>query len=219
MNLFIVGDVHGCYFTFLELLQHWNPAREMLIQVGDLVDRGNFSPETVAAAIALNLKHPKQTVFLKGNHEAGMLKYYGPQGPYPNWLEWGGRETVEQYTVQAHLQLPHLIWLAQRPLYWENDAVFVSHAGLANTPTPLDEDDQDGVLWRRGPLRNIGRLQVVGHTPTQDCRPAFDAAHQALYLDTGAYMGNCLTGVKLTAAGEVLEYIAIDTHRTDISFR
>ncbi|QNP51115.1 metallophosphoesterase [Hymenobacter qilianensis] len=79
MNLFIVGDVHGCYFTFLELLQHWNPAREMLIQVGDLVDRGNFSPETVAAAISLNLKHPKQTVFLKGNHEAGMLKYYGPK--------------------------------------------------------------------------------------------------------------------------------------------
>ena len=33
MNLLIIGDVHGCFHTFSELLTHWRPATEYLIQV------------------------------------------------------------------------------------------------------------------------------------------------------------------------------------------
>ncbi len=45
MNLFIIGDVHGCFHTFSELLTHRDPATEHLIQVGDLVDRGATFPK------------------------------------------------------------------------------------------------------------------------------------------------------------------------------
>ena len=44
MNLFVVGDIHGCYYTWRQLLLHWQPAQERLIQLGDLVDRGKYSP-------------------------------------------------------------------------------------------------------------------------------------------------------------------------------
>ncbi|PJJ61148.1 metallophosphoesterase family protein [Hymenobacter chitinivorans] len=214
MNLFVIGDVHGCYHTFLELLQHWQPEQELLLQVGDLMDRGNFAPETISLAISLGEKHPQQTVFLKGNHEVGMTRHYGPQGPYPSWLQWGGRYTLHQYSRHKELLAAHLSWLQQRPLFWENDAVLVSHAGLADTPNPLDEDNPDGILWRRGPLRNIGKLQVIGHTPT-DGSPDFDPIHHVLNIDTGAVYGQALTGVKIKANGDVLRVISVPTNPLD----
>ena len=103
MNLFLIGDVHGCYHSFQALLRYWQPQEELLIQVGDLVDRGNFAPETVALALDMHANYPGQTVFLRGNHEAGMLRHYGPDGPFPERLNWGGRNTVQQYAVQPSL--------------------------------------------------------------------------------------------------------------------
>ncbi|MCB2377451.1 metallophosphoesterase [Hymenobacter sp. BT635] len=215
MNLFVIGDVHGCYHTLLELLQHWQPEQELLIQVGDLMDRGNFAPDTVALAMNLSERHPGQTVFLKGNHEVGMTRHYGPQGPYPNWLLWGGRQTLTQYSRRKELLPSHLPWLGQRPLFWENDHLFVSHAGMADTPEPLDEDNPDGILWRRGPLQNIGKLQVIGHTPTTDGRPDFDPIQHVLNIDTGAVYGRVLTGVRISPQGDVLQVVSVPTHPID----
>ncbi|RSK31722.1 metallophosphoesterase [Hymenobacter metallilatus] len=217
MNLFIVGDVHGCYHTLRELLTHWQPATELLVQTGDLIDRGRFAPECVQLARELEAAHPGRTVFLRGNHELEMLKHYGPQGPNLPWLEWGGRATVQQYQARLNVLQPHLAWLSQRPLFWENEQVVVSHAGFADTATPLDPDNPQGVLWRRGPLRNLGRRQVVGHTPTTDGQTSFDATSNTLYVDTGAYLGLYLTAVRLTAAGELLTEFAVPTSRLDIA--
>ncbi|HEX8659235.1 MAG TPA: metallophosphoesterase, partial [Hymenobacter sp.] len=65
MNLFLIGDVHGCFHTLTELLTHWRPATDRHIQVGDLVDRGPYIPETVELARPLNEQHPRTTTFLK----------------------------------------------------------------------------------------------------------------------------------------------------------
>lgn len=215
MNLFIVGDVHGCYYTFLEVLQHWKPTEELLLQVGDLVDRGRYAPETVQVALELSEKHPDRTVFLRGNHEAGLLRHYGPTGPYPSWLSWGGLSTEQQYRQHRDWLAPHLDWLAERPLFWENEHVLVSHAGLADTPNPMDEDNPDGILWRRGPLRNVGKLQIIGHTPTTGT-PEFDAATNVLNIDTGACYGRGLSAVRISAAGQLLDTIFVSTHQADV---
>lgn len=217
MNLFVVGDVHGCYHTFAKLLRHWNPARELLIQTGDLVDRGHYVPDTVALAQRLSLQYPRQTVFLKGNHEAAMIRHLGPDGPYASWLAWGGRGTLQQYRGRPELLQAHLAWLSQRPLYWESEALFISHAGLADTPNPLDEHNPDGILWRRGPLRNLGKRQVIGHTPTPDGQPLFEEATNVLTIDTGAYLGRGLAGVRLTSGGQLLDTLVVPTHRRDIA--
>lgn len=216
MDLFIVGDVHGCRDTLTELLLHWNPATERLIQVGDLVDRGRHIPETVALAIELSTKYPDQTVFLKGNHELGMVRHLGPSGPFKNWLDWGGRSTMAQYDHRRELCQAHLVWLAERPLFWKNEHVLVSHAGIAKVAEALSEDNPDGILWRRGPLLNLGLLQVVGHTPTDDGKPRFDADSRTLYIDTGAYQGKALSAVRLNDHGMLLETISIPTYLSDL---
>ena len=217
MNLLIIGDVHGCFHTFSELLTHWRSATEYLIQVGDLVDRGRHVPETVTLARQLSEKHPDTATFLMGNHEQSMLRHYGPVGPYLDWLEWGGRTTVAQYKARPQLLAQHLPWLTQRPLLWQNEHVLVSHAGLADSLHALDPAHPDGLLWRRGPLRKLPtQRQVVGHTPTDDGDPQLDTDSDTIYLDTGAYLGRNLAGVRLTPTGEVLDMILIPTHAADL---
>jgi hypothetical protein len=51
-RILVVGDVHGCYYTFRSLIaQYWRlPQDEILVQLGDLIDRGNYSPECAATA-------------------------------------------------------------------------------------------------------------------------------------------------------------------------
>ena len=216
MSFFVIADVHGCLHTLRELLTHWRPQEEMLVQLGDLVDRGRYSPETVALCCQLSRDFPTQTVFLQGNHDWGMAEHLGAGGPYYPWLGWGGRGTLQQYQRHQPWLAPHAAWLGQRPLYWQNDYVLFSHAGFADVADPLDPTSSEGVLWRRGPLRHTGQLQVVGHTPTASHQPERDFDANVLYLDTGAVYGHRLTGLRLRETGEVLEVIAIPTAPEDI---
>ena len=216
MNFFVVADVHGCLHTFRELLTHWRPAEETLVQLGDLVDRGNYAPETVELCRQLSQEYPEQTIFLQGNHDWGMAEHLGPDGPYRAWLGWGGRITLQQYQQHRAWLAEHAAWLSQRPLYWRNDYVVFSHAGFADVDDPLDPNSNDGVLWRRGPLRNLGMRQVVGHTPTDSGKPETDSTANVIYLDTGAALGLFLTALRLSETGEVLETVAIHTVPEDI---
>jgi len=215
MNFFVIADVHGCLHTFRELLTHWRPAKETLVQLGDLVDRGNYSPEVVELCRQLSQDFAEKTVFLKGNHDWAMAEHLGADGPYKAWLGWGGRATLAQYQRQRLLLAPHAIWLSQRPLCWQNDHLLFSHAGFAKVPQSLDPTSSEGVLWRRGPLRHTGQLQVVGHTPTASHRPERDESSNTIYLDTGAADGHFLTALRLNETGEVLETVAVPTHKDD----
>jgi serine/threonine protein phosphatase 1 len=216
MNFFVIADIHGCLHTFRELLTHWRPAEEILVQLGDLVDRGNYSPETVEHCRQLSQEFPDTTIFLQGNHDWGMAQHLGPDGPYPAWLSWGGRDTLQQYRRHQSWLAPHAAWLAARPLYRLTDHVLFSHAGFADVPDPVDPNSDDGVLWRRGPLCNTGQLQVVGHTPTDSGGPETDSTANAIYLDTGAVFGHGLTGLRLSETGQVLDIVVVPTHASDI---
>lgn len=216
MNLFLIGDVHGCFHTLSELLTHWQPATDHLIQVGDLVDRGRYIPQTVELARQLSQQYPDSTTFLLGNHENALRHHYGPDGPYPDWLRWGGQSTMDQYKLRPKLLALHLPWLAERPLLWQNEHVLVSHAGLADSPHARDPEHPDGLLWRRGPLQRLDQLQVVGHTPTENSQPVFDADSNTLYIDLGVYLRRGLAGVRLSPTGEVLATVVIPTHPKDL---
>jgi serine/threonine protein phosphatase 1 len=216
MNLFFIGDVHGCFHTFSAMLKHWNPVSDHLIQVGDLVDRGTGIPETVELARELNAKYPATTTFLMGNHEAGMLRHLGEEGPYPSWLKWGGRSTNEQYKRKPRLLARHLPWLQQRPLLWQNDHVLASHAGIGTTADAYDPASPNGLLWVRGPLQRLDKLQVVGHTPMESGEPNHDPDSHTLYIDTGAVFGGNLTGLRLSPAGAVLDILLIPADPRDL---
>ena len=48
MKLLVIGDVHGCYYTLKELVEkHWHPGEEILIQLGDLINKGPYSGKCI----------------------------------------------------------------------------------------------------------------------------------------------------------------------------
>lgn len=214
MNLFVIGDIHGCYETFLKMLEQWDNQNEILIQLGDLIDRGNRSPEVVELARQLKDTYEDQVIFLKGNHEYEMTEHIS-NPPNNNWLRQGGKETLQQYLQLNRDVRDDVKWFKTLPLFWENTAVFVSHAGISEfSINPFIESDELGILWNRGPLKNIQKLQIIGHTPSDS--PKYDARSNSWVIDTAAVFGNKLTGVKLKETGEIIEWINIKTDKRDI---
>lgn len=212
MNLFIIGDIHGCFKTFKSLLNRWDKKNELLIQLGDLIDRGNHSPETVKLARELKSNY-SNTVFLKGNHE--ILAIQNLKNTKSKWFSMYGRDVMWQYQLEERDFANDVEWFKTLPNYWENDAVFVSHAGVSESPDWADENDPKGILWNRAPLKNLGKLQIIGHTP-QKKGPVYEQKSHHWNIDTGAYLGKQLSGIKLSDTGELLDIISVNTVSSDI---
>ena len=66
----IVGDLHGQFFDLLHLLNvgGWPPDTSYIF-LGDFVDRGHNSVETLSLLLCLKLKYPGHVTLLRGNHE------------------------------------------------------------------------------------------------------------------------------------------------------
>jgi serine/threonine protein phosphatase 1 len=232
-TLLIIGDVHGCFHTFRSLIEKcWQPETMRLIQLGDLTDRGNYIPETIAFVRLLEQQYPEAVTFLKGNHEVEvvarwrMLQDVHSKDDKPSHASYyvAGNSTLKQYFVEESVLErleADMLWLEQRPCFWENDGVFVSHAGIAEhwrgVEEALVEDHPEGILWTRSPLKNIGKVQVIGHTPRKTGEPEFREAENCWNIDTGAVFGLNLTGLHLASDGTVLEVFMMPTEKIDYS--
>jgi serine/threonine protein phosphatase 1 len=214
MRFFVIGDVHGCYYTFRALLREWNQESEMLVQLGDLIDRGKNSPQMVALARTLSEENPTGVRFLKGNHEYEMQQHFF-NGPNANWLRQGGAGTIKQYENEKRDGKNDVEWLSRLPLFFESRHLYISHAGISEAARdPFVEGNEYGILWNRSRLKNIGKMQVIGHTPGEE--PLYDSWANAWNIDTGAVYGRYLTGVKISEEGEVLEFLRVETDARDL---
>ncbi len=215
MNILAVGDVHGCYQTFKKLLdENWNREEELLVQVGDLIDRGNFAPQVVEFARELQEKYG--AVFLKGNHEGEAIKNFR-RSENPNWVRQGGAGTIAQYELLKRDIDGDVSWFEEMPLFWENEHIFISHAGISLIcDEPLNVNHVQGILWNRSPLKNLGKLQIIGHTPLDEGKPKYMALSNSWNIDTAAVYGVCLTALLLSESGEVLKSFSVKTDARDI---
>jgi bis(5'-nucleosyl)-tetraphosphatase (symmetrical) len=122
MATYAIGDIQGCYDSLQRLLENcaFDPARDRLWLVGDLVNRGPKSLETLRFIKSLG----SAALTVLGNHDLYLLMV----------AEGGAKFRGKDDTIQPILDAPDcaelLNWLRQQPLcHTEGDYCLV-HAGL-----------------------------------------------------------------------------------------
>ncbi len=188
MALIAIGDIHGCVGSLNVLLDRIGPEPEdHLVFVGDYVDRGPDSYSVIERLLELR-KHVSCT-FLRGNHEAFMLRFLD-YGDAHSWRMNGGVSTIESYRQHGHDEIPdsHETFLRETELYYDSGDFFFVHAGLRPNRTikeNLERYGEDVFLWEREHLeaKELAweKPVVCGHTP----QPEPINAEKLIAIDTG----------------------------------
>lgn len=228
LRLYAIGDVHGRDDLLAKLLgdieceaRTLPAARNVLIFLGDYVDRGLQSKQVIAR-LSGPMPEGFEAVFLKGNHELAMQQFLEDAQFGRTWKYYGGLETLHSYGITeltlsddpadferarrkltAELPDSHRHFLETLSLSVEFGDYFFAHAGV-RPGISLSRQIEEDLLWIRDDFlesrSSFGKVVVHGHTPKEEV--VFRS--NRIGIDTGAYMTGVLTCLVLEGAARRL---------------
>ncbi|CAN6595120.1 serine/threonine-protein phosphatase PP2A-1 catalytic subunit [Trichomonascus vanleenenianus] len=138
----VCGDIHGQFHDLMELFRIGGPCPDTnYLFMGDYVDRGYYSVETVSLLVAYKIRYPSRITILRGNHESRQITQV--YGFYDECIrKYGNAEVWKLFTdLFDYLPLTALV----------DNRIFCLHGGLSPTVDTLDD------------IRALDRVQEVPH--------------------------------------------------------
>eukprot|EP00698_Gefionella_okellyi_P004519 TRINITY_DN14148_c0_g1_i1.p1 TRINITY_DN14148_c0_g1~~TRINITY_DN14148_c0_g1_i1.p1 ORF type:complete len:309 (+),score=42.47 TRINITY_DN14148_c0_g1_i1:74-1000(+) len=138
----VVGDVHGQFWDVLEMFRIGGQAPSTnYLFLGDYVDRGYHSVETISLLACLKLRYPDRITLLRGNHECRQITQV--YGFYAECMRKYGNANVWTYFTDMfdYLTIAAVI----------DNTIFCTHGGMSPSILTLDQ------------IRVLDRFQEVPH--------------------------------------------------------
>jgi serine/threonine-protein phosphatase 4 catalytic subunit len=126
----ICGDIHGQFCDLLNLFKICgNCPKTNFIFLGDYVDRGEYSVETILLLISLKVQYPKSITLIRGNHESRQISQV--YGFYDECIRKYGSTNVWKYCTEIfdYFTISALV----------EERVFCVHGGLSPSILTLDQ--------------------------------------------------------------------------------
>jgi len=142
----IVGDIHGQYYDLLELFHVGGALPDVnYVFMGDYVDRGFHSLESLLLLLCLKVRYPKRLSLIRGNHESRQITQV--YGFYDECIRKYGGTNVWRACTDAFDCLPLSTVIAEK--------VFCVHAGLSPSLKSMTDITQ---LQRRQEMPREGLM-------------------------------------------------------------
>ncbi|HCA7584218.1 TPA: metallophosphoesterase [Klebsiella pneumoniae] len=204
-RVLVCGDLHGCYTNLMNRLDAvgFDPAQDLLISVGDLIDRGTENVE------CLDLINQPWFRAVRGNHEQMMLDAMMSAGSILHWMQNGGSWFYNLDADQQILAKSLVRKAAELPLIIEVEKggkkFVICHADYPHDEYEYGKPvDSQQAIWSRERISlsidgfsssiSGADLFIFGHTPAlQPMR-----IKNQLYIDTGAVFNGNLTLYELS---------------------
>lgn len=216
-RIIIVGDVHGCLTKLCQALHSvcYDPFTDLLVSVGDLIDRGPENIETLEWFEELIASRAGYMV--RGNHDEFLVEFAEvqanflaknpsvklPAGVSNLWMQNGGGWAAN---LPSEVIQHHAAWIKEQPFQLEieldtGDSVGVVHAEIwedwEGTKNQLHTNrTQQRVTWGRTKIQQFqqgysSRAEGIktlfcGHSVVKN---SVQVGNQ-VYLDTGAVFGS-----------------------------
>lgn len=190
----------GVIFNRILPLRRQAGCHDMLVMLGDYIDRGPGSPQVLDRLIHLKHRFPDQVVLLKGNHEemlVNAIEKIDKSDDYLMWMANGGEETLKSYIKRSgeeidnpylirntrlydYIPREHYAFIRSLKLFYENDDYIFVHAAC-DPLLPLEGQESDILLWSRQLYHSAMRLRdeemswektiITGHSGRKSAKP------------------------------------------------
>lgn len=213
MNYFIIGDIHGCFFTLKNILKY-KLKDDYLICVGDYIDRGKYTTEVID--LLLQYISRGNTTLLIGNHEYFFYKYLNNENDINlKYLHKDFEITYSQLKFNGINDNKIFEFFNNLKLFHNNKNFIVTHSGIKQSVYKTIDLSKtmlgfkqtllvDDFIMSRDIPDNIGKIQIHGHTPISCFNPVFFSNSNSWNIDTGAFLGWGLSALKISDTGTII---------------